>query len=95
MTYRETLKKAEEHKIEVIPLSVATELDNLAEVEEIEFTAEKFEKACSIIERAYMKTCETSIFAITQALLEMIKEEKQVLEEIDVWDLLGKASYYN
>ena len=95
MTYRETLKKAEEHKIEVIPLSVATELDNLAEVEEIEFTEEQFEKACSIIERAYMKTCETSIFAITQALLEMIKEEKQVLEEIDVWDLLGKASYYN
>lgn len=95
MTYRETLNKAEEHKIEVIPLSIATELDNLVEVEEMEFTEEQFERACGIIERAYMKTCETSIFAITQALLEMIKEDNQVLEEIDVWDLLRKASYYN
>ena len=95
MTYRETLNKAEEHKINVIDLSVATELDGLAEVEEIEFTEEQFEKACSIIERAYMKTCETTIFAITQALLEMVKEENKALEEIDVWDLLNKASYYN
>ena len=95
MNFRETLKKAEELNINVIDLSVATELECLAEVEEVEFTEEQFELACSIIERAYMKTCETSIFAITQALLEIIKEDNLVLEEIDVWDLLRKASYYN
>lgn len=95
MTYRETLNKAEEHKINVIDLSVATELDNLIDVEEIEFTEEQFELACYLIQRAYMKTCEISIFAITQALLAMIKEDNQKLEEIDVWNLLQKASYYD
>lgn len=95
MNFRETLKKAEEHKINVIDLSVATELECLAEVEEVEFTEEQFEIACSIIKNAYLRTNEPiSIWALTMALLNMIKEDEEDLNELDCWDLLYKASYY-
>ena len=95
MTYRETLNKAKEHEINVIDLSVATELDCLAEVEEVELTEEQFETACSIIRNAYLKASEPiSIWALTMALLNMIKEDEEDLNEIDCWDLLYKADRY-
>lgn len=95
MTYRETLRKAEEHKINVIELSVATELDCLVEVEEVELTEEQFETACGIIKNAYLKANEPiSIWALTMALLNMLKEDEEDLNEIDCWDLLYKASCY-
>lgn len=94
MRYKETLLKAQENEIEVIDLMVAYEFNCQIESEDIALSPEAFEDACYLIERAYMKTCETSIEDITRALIHMWTEENQSLKEIDVWDLLSRASYY-
>ena len=94
MTYRETLNKAYEHKINVIDLSAAVELDNLIDVEEIELTEEQFEKACSIIRNAYLRANEPITFwTLTMTLIEMIKKGEN-LNEMNCWDLLYETDKY-
>lgn len=94
MRYKETLLKAQENGIEVIDLMIAYEFNCQIENEDIALSPEAFEDACYLIERAYMKTCETSIEDITRALIYMWIDKNQSLKEIDVWDLLKIASYY-
>lgn len=94
MNYNETLQKAEELGICPITLAVAYEFDCQIDSQDIALTPQAFEDACYLIERAYLKTCETSIEDITRALIYMWVEENQSLKEIDVWDLLQRASYY-
>ena len=94
MKYKETLLKAQENGIEVIDLMVAYEFQCQIENEDIALSPDAFEDACYLIERAYMKTCETSIENITRALIYMWVNENQSLKEIDVWELLKRASYY-
>ena len=94
MTYKETLLKAEEQGISVIGLMVAHEFNCQIECEDIALSPDAFESACYLIERAYLNTCENSIDNITRALINMWVNENQSLKEIDVWDLLQRASYY-
>lgn len=92
MTYKETLASAKQHGIDILTLSIAYELYCQLDNDELLPTDNDFEKACSVIERAYLKSVHCGINEITMALLEMLKDNK--LEEIDVWKLIEKASYY-
>lgn len=94
MTYKETLLKAEELGISPISLSIAYEFDCQIDSQDIALTPQAFEEACYLIERAYLKSCDISIESITRALINMLVDNNTQLHEIDVWDLLDKASYY-
>ena len=94
MNYNETLRKADELGINPITLAVAYEFDCQIDSENIALTPDAFEQACYLIERAYLKTCENSIENITRALINMWVNDNTPLNEIDVWDLLQRASYY-
>lgn len=94
MNYNETLRKAEELGINPITLAVAYEFDCQVDCEDIALTPTAFEEACGLIERAYLKSCDISIEDITRALIYMWVENNTPLDEINVWDLLDKASYY-
>lgn len=93
MTYRETLNKAKLYEIEVLKLSVAFEVHCTFDGEELELTEEQFEKACYLVERAYLKSEYLAIDSIARALINML--EYIQLEEVDIWKLIEKASYYN
>lgn len=92
MNYRETLIKAEELEINPLDLSIAYELECQLDSEEIAISADGFENACSLIERAYLKSENIAIEDITRALIYMLEDHK--VNEIDVWELIQKASYY-
>jgi hypothetical protein len=92
MNFREQLNKAEELEINPLDLSIAYELECQLDCEEIAISADGFEKACSLIERAYLKSENIKIEDITRALIYMLNEHK--LNEIDVWELIQRASYY-
>lgn len=94
MNYKENLAKALKNGIDVLSLMVAHEFQCQIECEDIALSPDAFEDACYLIERAYLKTCETSIEDITRALIRMWVDDNQPLKEIDVWDLLRKASIY-
>lgn len=94
MNYKENLRKALENGIDVLSLMVAHEFQCQIENEDIALSPDAFEDACYLIERAYMKTCETSIESITRTLIHMWVDDNQSLKEIDVWELLRKASIY-
>lgn len=94
MNYRETLEKAEELGICPITLAVAYEFHCQIDSEHIALSSTAFEKACGLIERAYLKTCEISIEDITRTLINMWVNDNTPLNEINVRDLLQRASYY-
>lgn len=89
MNYKETLNKAKENGIEVLKLNVAFEVS-----EEIENLDDgQFEKVCNLVERAYLKSESVEVWAICQAIKEMIARGAKI-DRIDVWDLIFKASDY-
>lgn len=92
MNYRETLNKAEELEINPLVLSIAYELECQLDCEEVAISTDGFEKACSLIERAYLKSENIAIEDITRTLIYMLEDHK--VNEIDVWELILKASYY-
>lgn len=94
MNYSETLRKARELGICPIALDVAYEFHCQIDNEDIALSPQAFEDACRLIERAYLKSCDISIESITRALIYMWVENNTPLDEINVWNLLDKASYY-
>lgn len=94
MNYNETLRKARELGICPIALEVAYEFHCQIDGQDIALTPQAFEDACYLIERAYLKSCDISIESITRALINMLVDNNTQLHEINVWDLLDKASYY-
>ena len=94
MNYNETLRKADELGINPITLAVAYEFDCQIDSQDITLSPDAFEDACYLIERAYLKTCETSIEDITRELINMWVNDNTPLNEIDVYDLLKRACYY-
>jgi hypothetical protein len=92
MNFKEQLDKANEIGISPLNLSVAYELECQLDGEEVAISADGFENACLLIERAYLKSENISIEDITRALIYMLKDHK--VNEIDVWELIQKASYY-
>lgn len=93
MTYRETLELAKQHNIEPIALEVAYEFGCSVSATDLAMSEHAFELACSKIERAYLKSEYLSVSALTLALLDMLQE--QTIDQIDVYDLIDKACYYN
>ena len=94
MNYTETLRKAKELGICPITLEVAYEFHCQVNSQDIALTPTAFEEACYLIERAYLKSCDISIESLTRALINMLVNNNTQLNEIDVWDLLQRASYY-
>lgn len=94
MNYNETLRKADELGINPITLAVAYEFDCQIDSQDIALSPDAFEDACYLIERAYLKSCDISIESLTRALIYMWVENNTPLDEINVWKLLDKASYY-
>lgn len=92
MNYRETLNKAKELNIQVLTLEVAfevsCEIDNLNE--------EQFEKVCHLVERAYLKSSNIEVWAITQAIKGMLENGAEIdkICDIDLYELIDKASWY-
>lgn len=94
MTFKEQLKIAENNNLSILDLEVADECDC---VFEFEYTDEEFEKLCTRIRYAYLKAEEMTVTALVQCVNDLIDEEDATIEqicEIDVYDLIQKASWY-
>ena len=96
MTYRETLNKARENKIEAIKLNIANELDYFINCEELELDEEQFETACELVEEAYIESeVLMTVWALVRTLVDKITEEgTEVLNDTWYKDLIQQATYY-
>lgn len=104
MNYKEQYEKAKEMGLDIISLEVANEVS--CTIYEIELTDKEFELCCSMVEDAYLKSDYLSIWTITKALRDLIKnqvldEEEKIYNSIEElidntsrWDLIEKASWY-
>ena len=104
MNYKEQLQKANEMGLDIISLQVANEVS--CTFYEIELTDKEFELCCSTIENAYLKSEYLSVWNITKALRDLIKnqvldeEEKiynsieELIDNTSKCNLIEKASWY-
>ena len=92
MNFRETLNKARELDIQVLTLEVAFEVS--CEIEDL--NEEQFEKVCHLVERAYLKSDNIEVGAITQAIKEMLENGAKIDEICDMglYEIIDKASWY-
>ena len=92
MNFRETLNKARELNIQVLTLEVAFEVS--CEIEDL--SEEQFEKVCHLVERAYLKSSNIEVWAITQAIKGMLENGAKIDEicDMDLYEIIDKASWY-
>jgi hypothetical protein len=88
MTYKQTLELARQHDISPLKLDIAYELHCISDLDTDDDT---FEAMCYLIERAYLKSEDLSVYHLTNALLEM--SANTPLDEISVYTLINKACY--
>ena len=93
MTYMETLHLARKHNINALTLDVAEELCCLLDNNDITLKDNEFEYACYLIERAYLKTENLTINAITKSLINMIEVYGE-LDVIEMRELIERACWY-
>ena len=97
MNYKEQLQKARENKLDIISLSVANEVECIFENA---LNEEEFELACYLVERAYLKSEDITIWAIAKALYNiLINKENTIsfeekMNELAISELLEKACWY-
>ena len=92
MTFREQLTIAHNNLLSVLDLEIADKCDV---VFEFEYTDEEFEKLCTRIRYAYLKSRGTTVKALVQCANEFITEGYGSIEQIcemDVYDFIQKAS---
>lgn len=89
MFYKNQLKVARENKLDIISLEVASEVEALS----IPFDEKDFEIACSIVENAYIKSDELSIYQIATALSNLYENDKNILNKLSYRDLIDEACY--
>lgn len=107
VNYKQTLETAKKYGIDPISLQVANEVE--CTIVEFEMSNEEFEMICGFVEQCYLESEYSSIWSITRALRDLIlkdvfseEEEDKVFDSIenliqnlDVYDLLEVASYYD
>lgn len=91
LNYRQSLDKAIEHKINILMLEVANEIDCIFKGKE--FSNKDFEIACALVEEAYLKSEDISINQIARALYKLIWEDSKPLADITRRALIDEACY--
>lgn len=99
MYYKEQLEKAKKYGVDWLSINVANEVQS---VFDIELTEKDFERCCSLIEQAYLKSEYSNVLHLTKALYDMItdtdneyKTINELMENITTWELIEKASWYD
>ena len=91
MNYKQQLELAKINNINVIDLQVAFEVEEQAELNDIDLNDKEFECVCSIIENAYLKQFgngNIDIYNFTRAYFELRKNN---INDIDRYTLTNKA----
>ena len=100
--YKKLLTKAKENNIDIVNLNVAdqleNELKNLAKENE-GISDEQFDLACALVKDTYLKYENLTIWAIVEALLDIIRDSKESFNSFDFYsitrkELSNKATYY-
>jgi hypothetical protein len=93
MTFREQLNKVNELGIMICDLEIANECDSIFD---FEYTEEEFEQLCGITQECYLQSEYIEARYIAYIINELINNGHTINEvlEIDVYELLDKASYY-
>ena len=95
MTYREQLNKLNELGINICDLTIANELDCVLDCD---YNEKDFERLCDLAVDLYLKSDSITANSIAHAINDLIANENysitQVLE-MERWDLILKASYYD
>ena len=89
MFYKNQLKIARENKLDIISLEVASEVEALS----IPFDEKDFEIACSIVENAYIKSEDLSVYQLANALSNLYDNDKNILKKLSYRDLIDEACY--
>jgi len=87
--YIEVIEELENRNIDMLGLEIAYELKVQLDFTEREFTEEQKEELFTAIERAYLKSDDLTIEAITRKAIELYDE----LENMTTWDLIEESCY--
>lgn len=95
MTFRETLNKARENKINVLDLSIAYECESAFD---FEYTEQEFELLCNKARKVYASVGnEIDEVAIALAINDLIYCDKKTIADLvllDIAEIEQRASYY-
>lgn len=96
LNYKQTLEKARELGINVLKLEVACEMENIFDET---LCDEDFELCCNFVKQAYLKSEKVTIYNLCIALETFINDNigktiKTALEEMNHYDLIDEANYY-
>ena len=83
MTYKETLKKAEELEIDSLKLSVATNLNDVCNDFDKHFTDEQFEKVCDYICDCATSTDYATVWLICSAFVTSLNEDNIIEKALE------------
>ena len=94
MTFTEQLKIANDNNLSILDLEIANECDC---VFDFEYTDVEFEKLCTRIRTAYLKTEKMTVAELAHCVNDLITKEDKSIDQIcemDVYDFVLKASWY-
>lgn len=98
MKYQEMLDFSRENNAYGSQFYIAEELEcDLRDIQEIEYTPERFEELCSCVWDAYLKSENNNLFSICRAVAKL--EAQHVNEggknplEMSKWDILEEAAW--
>lgn len=77
LSFKETLKLASKFHINSFDLEIANEVSFQFNSNEIKLTNKQFEKACTMVKNAYLKSEDLTIEKLVEAYINLIKRNEQ------------------
>lgn len=93
--YKEQLEKAKKYDIDWLSLSIANEVQDYFEVEEITLNEEEFENVCHFIVKRYLNSEYSNISNYVKAMASIIEREKEENANISIDEIIDKTSRWD